>query len=166
MNNAIHINSEYDDNEINSELLSPIRNRRLVNNGILSSESSPDEKSITSKSDLPKRTKVPFQSCYFNDQNKSNSKVTKSQLKKGNQSFRFSFLQPLEKDPLIDYIKSESKENVHKRKIVDTSQKLNMSMSKMNKSKELRQTVLKFPKNTCDMENSILNKFESVIFWK
>lgn len=126
--------------------------------GVLSSDSSHDDEN--SSIDVPTRKKLPFQNSNNNEHIGRRKKLS-SKRTSYKKSYNYLFNQPTEVDPLLTIQNMDSKENIYKRKVVDTSPKIKMSMTKY-KSKVMRQTVLKFPKNTMDLENSILGNCETV----
>lgn len=134
---------------------------------VLSSDSSQDDDNASFG--MPTRKKLPFQISNNNKDLKKKKERKKNCLTVENshskindgKSYSYLFSQPTEVDPLLALQNTDAKENIYKRKIVDSSPKIKMSMAKL-KSKALRQTVLKFPKNTLDLERSILNNCETV----
>lgn len=132
---------------------------KSYNKELLSSPELSPEK-IISNVIIPKREKKPLNNSNSTELNKSFLKPSKLNLKSSpknskENSICLAFAQPMEDLELRRHDAA-----------VKEYEKMNSSftspMGKSNKSKNLRQTILKFPKNTVEMEESLLKNCEVV----
>lgn len=166
LNNAIHIPYSEESSLSKHRSRKNKKNEDKIKCEVLSSDdnSSHDDVSINESLEIPKRRKIPFKISNKQEaiETKKCNSIIFPQTNINKTSSGYLFSQPTEKDPLFDDQITDIKENIFKKITINKSPKSKISMGKQ-KSKVLRQTVLKFPKNTLDMENSILEKFEKVI---